>query len=101
MKPDGELLFRGGHRPATGRTFGAMPRIAVVIPSFRATATIGAVLRSIGPEVAHIYVVDDGCPDSTGERALSEISDPRVALLRNPRNLGVGGAMKRGYARAL
>lgn len=79
----------------------AGPRLAVVIPSFRAAETIGAVLRAIGPEIHHIYVVDDGCPDSTGERALREICDPRVVLLRNPRNLGVGGAMKRGYARAL
>jgi glycosyltransferase involved in cell wall biosynthesis len=29
------------------------------------------------------------------------VSDPRVALIRNLRNLGVGGAMKRGYAQAL
>lgn len=79
----------------------AEPRLAVVIPSFRAAGTIGAVLRAIGPEVGQIYVVDDGCPESTGEHALREIPDPRVVLLRNPRNLGVGGAMKRGYARAL
>ncbi|HYG48921.1 MAG TPA: glycosyltransferase family 2 protein [Allosphingosinicella sp.] len=76
-------------------------RIAVVIPSFRAAATIGTVLRGIGPEVRHIYVVDDGCPDSTGERALRDNDDPRLVVLRNKRNLGVGGAMKRGYARAL
>lgn len=75
--------------------------IAVVIPSFRAAGTIGGVLRAIGPEVEHIYVVDDGCPDSTGERALRDASDPRLVVLRNRRNLGVGGAMKRGYARAL
>src|SRR5688500_7296616 len=77
------------------------PAVAVVIPSFRAAATIGAVLRDIGPEVGQIYVVDDGCPDSTGERALRDNRDPRVVVLRNQRNLGVGGAMKRGYARAL
>ncbi len=77
------------------------PRVAVVIPSFRATATIGAVLRAIGPEVASIYVVDDGCPDATGERALRDHSDPRLTVLRNVRNLGVGGAMKHGYRRAL
>jgi dolichol-phosphate mannosyltransferase len=76
-------------------------RVAVVIPSFRAAATIGAVLRAIGPEVARIYVVDDGCPDSTGERALEEHSDPRVTILHNRRNLGVGGATKHGYRRAL
>ncbi|HEU0134377.1 MAG TPA: glycosyltransferase family 2 protein [Allosphingosinicella sp.] len=88
-------------RSPAGPPPAASPRLAVVIPSFRAAATIGAVLRGIGPEVANIYVVDDGCPDSTGERALRENDDPRVVLLRNPLNLGVGGAMKRGYARAL
>jgi glycosyltransferase involved in cell wall biosynthesis len=75
--------------------------VAVVIPSFRAAATIGGVLRSIGPEVERIYVVDDFCPDATGQRALDENPDARVTVLRNHRNLGVGGAMKRGYARAL
>jgi glycosyltransferase involved in cell wall biosynthesis len=99
MKPDQELRDEDRDDPdpvPTART----PRLAVVIPSFRAAATIGAVLRAIGPEVGHIYVVDDGCPDSTGERAL-EAADPRITVLRNPRNLGVGGAMKRGYGRAL
>ncbi|HYI41348.1 MAG TPA: glycosyltransferase family 2 protein [Allosphingosinicella sp.] len=98
---DDELRCRDDRPSPTVDDPGTTPRLAVVIPSFRAAATIGAVLRAIGPEVDHIYVVDDGCPDSTGERALREISDPRVELLRNPRNLGVGGAMKRGYARAL
>lgn len=77
------------------------PRVAVVIPCFRATGTIAGVLRGIGPEVGRIYVVDDGCPDSTGERVLKDISDPRLTVLHNGDNLGVGGAMKRGYARAL
>jgi dolichol-phosphate mannosyltransferase len=77
------------------------PRIAVVIPSFRAAGTIGGVLRAIGPEVERIYLVDDGCPDSTGAQALRDHSDPRLTVLRNPSNLGVGGAMKRGYRQAL
>ena len=77
------------------------PRIAVVIPCFRATGTIAGVLRGIGPEVGRIYVVDDGCPDASGDRALRDISDPRLGVLHNESNLGVGGAMKRGYARAL
>jgi dolichol-phosphate mannosyltransferase len=84
--------------PAAGRS---AARIAVVIPSFRAAATIGAVLRAIGPEVELIYVVDDFCPDSTGERALADHSDPRLTVLHNRRNLGVGGATKHGYKRAL
>lgn len=100
MKRD-ELLCGDRRRSRDDSPSEARPRIAVVIPTFRAAGTIGAVLRAIGPGIDHIYVVDDGCPDSTGEHALREISDSRVVLLRNERNLGVGGAMKRGYARAL
>jgi glycosyltransferase involved in cell wall biosynthesis len=58
-------------------------------------------LDGIGPEIASIYLIDDGCPDSTGDRALRDHKDPRLVVLHNKRNLGVGGAMKRGYARAL
>lgn len=76
-------------------------RVAVVIPSFRAAGTIGAVLARIGPEVERVYVVDDGCPDLTWARVLEENRDVRVTVLRNPRNLGVGGAVKLGYRRAL
>ena len=73
----------------------------MVIPSYRAGNTIGGVLRAIPPLVRAIYVVDDGCPDETGARALRECGDPRLVVLHNGRNLGVGGAMKQGYARAL
>ena len=75
--------------------------IAVVIPSFRARETIGAVLGGIGPEVSFIYVIDDGCPDGSGEQARAECEDPRLTVLRTGRNLGVGGAVKQGYLQAL
>ncbi|MGZ8286019.1 MAG: glycosyltransferase family 2 protein [Allosphingosinicella sp.] len=101
MKRPDELRCADRSDPAAAPAGRPAARIAVVIPSFRAAATIGAVLRSIGAEVEHIYVVDDGCPDSTGERALRDHDDPRITVLHNRRNLGVGGAMKRGYARAL
>jgi glycosyltransferase involved in cell wall biosynthesis len=75
--------------------------VAVVIPSFRASTTIGSVLSAIGPEVDSIYVIDDACPDSSGERALLDCRDARLRVLRNGRNLGVGGAVKRGYRHAV
>ena len=79
----------------------AAAAVAVVIPSYRAGATIGAVLAAIPPLVGRIYVVDDGCPDESGARALRECRDPRLHVLHNGRNRGVGGAMKAGYAAAL
>jgi glycosyltransferase involved in cell wall biosynthesis len=75
--------------------------VAVVIPSFRGARSIGAVLRRIGPLARRIYVVDDGCPDGTADVVLRDCRDPRVEVIRNPHNLGVGGAVKAGYRRAL
>ncbi|GLH71033.1 hypothetical protein GETHPA_25660 [Geothrix rubra] len=75
--------------------------VAVVIPCFRARSTIEHVLGGIGPEVGRIYVVDDGCPEHTGDWVQQICTDPRVRVLRNARNLGVGGAVKAGYLVAL
>jgi dolichol-phosphate mannosyltransferase len=72
-------------------------RIAVVIPSYKATRHILGVIQGIGPEVQRIYVVDDCCPEGTGKFVEEHNADPRVTVLRNPVNLGVGGAVMHGY----
>jgi dolichol-phosphate mannosyltransferase len=77
------------------------PRIAVVIPCYRVRHHILGVLEKIGPGVAAVYVVDDACPDSTGQYVSASCADPRVRVLRNETNLGVGGATLRGYRAAL
>src|SRR5438132_10909438 len=76
-------------------------RIAVVIPCFRVRDHILGVLAGIGREVAAIYVVDDACPESTGQYVAASCNDARVRVLRNEHNLGVGGATMRGYVAAL
>jgi glycosyltransferase involved in cell wall biosynthesis len=76
-------------------------KVAVVIPSYRVTGHVLDVIGRIGPEVEHIYVVDDCCPDHSGDLVEEKCRDPRVRVLRNPRNLGVGGAVKTGYRQAL
>ncbi len=45
-------------------------------------------------------MVDDASSDATA-KAAEAAADPRVTIIRNERNLGVGGATKRGYRRAL
>jgi dolichol-phosphate mannosyltransferase len=75
--------------------------IAVVIPCFRVKARILEVLGAIGPECGTIFVVDDCCPEGTGDHVEAECRDPRVRVLRHDRNQGVGGATITGYRAAL
>lgn len=78
-----------------------LSRIAVVIPCYRVKAQILAVLQKIGPECWKIYVIDDQCPEQTGDYVKSNVSDPRIAVVYNTENLGVGGAVIEGYKRAI
>lgn len=75
--------------------------IAVVIPSYRVTAHVLDVIARIGPEVHRIYVVDDACPDKSGDLVEARCDDPRVKVLRHTVNQGVGGAVMTGYQAAL
>lgn len=75
--------------------------VAVIIPCFRVRAQVLAVLDGMGEEVDMILVVDDACPEQTGDFVQENTRDPRVQVLRNAKNLGVGGATMAGYAAAL
>ena len=76
-------------------------RIGVVIPCYRVIAQVGDVIARVGPEVAVIYCVDDACPDSSGDWIEANVRDPRVVVLRNAQNQGVGGAVMTGYRQAV
>ena len=75
--------------------------IAVVIPSYKVKKHILGVIESIGPEVSCIYVVDDCCPDESGKFVEDNCKDPRVKVIKNSMNLGVGGAVMVGYQNAI
>ncbi len=75
--------------------------ISVVIPSYRVSRHILGVIAGIGPEVTRIYVVDDQCPDNSGDFVSANCRDPRVTVLRHAHNQGVGGAVLTGYAAAI
>jgi hypothetical protein len=51
--------------------------------------------------VKHVVVVDDACPNGSGKLLESQVTDPRVSAICNPTNLGVGGAVIRGYQHLL
>lgn len=77
------------------------PLIGVVIPCYRVKSHIKEVLAGIGKEVARIYVIDDACPEKTGEFVKSQVKDKRVQVIFHQTNQGVGGAVISGYKQAL
>ena len=76
-------------------------KIAAIIPCYRVRAQVLGVLARIGTEVGRIYVVDDACPERSGEHVREQCRDPRVTVLFNEQNLGVGGAVVAGYRAAI
>lgn len=75
--------------------------LAAVIPCYRVKRHILAVIAAIPAEVGRIYVVDDGCPEGSGDAVERGSTDPRVKVLRHARNRGVGAATITGYRAAL
>ena len=75
-------------------------KVAVVIPSYKVVNHILGVIDSMPALVDAIYVVDDCCPVGSGDYVEANCSDSRVIVVRNPVNLGVGGAVMHGYRRA-
>ncbi len=78
-----------------------MAEVAAVIPCFRERKHILDVLAAMPEIVNRIFCVDDGCPDETGRLVESNCTDPRVRVIRNPDNGGVGSAVILGYQHAL
>ena len=75
--------------------------VAVVIPCYKVRKHVLAVIHRIGPEVSAIYAVDDACPEQSGQFIEQTCQDPRVKVLYNEKNKGVGGAVITGYRAAL
>jgi dolichol-phosphate mannosyltransferase len=76
-------------------------KIAVVIPTYKVKLKILGVLEKIPAEVSRVYVVDDKCPENSGELVEKESRDPRVKIIYHENNQGVGGAVISGYKAAI
>jgi glycosyltransferase involved in cell wall biosynthesis len=76
-------------------------RFSVVIPAFRAARTIEAAVASALTQTSpalEVIVVDDGCPDGTGDLVAARF--PSVRVVR-PSNAGEGAARNAGLAAAV
>ena len=75
--------------------------IWVVIPAYKLTQGVINLIESIPPIVSKVVVIDDACPDKSGNLIEKLCKDSRVSVHYNQENLGVGGAVKKGYRIAL
>lgn len=81
---------------------GSPPSVTVVIPAFNRVGSIRAAVESVLTQSYadfELLVIDDGSSDGTMS-ALAELSDPRLRLLANPRNMGPSAARNTGIRAA-
>lgn len=74
--------------------------VCVVIPAHNEQQRLPQVLAGLPGLVDRAFVIDDGSTDLTADIAAGW-ADPRVVLVRHPRNRGVGASISTGYALAL
>lgn len=73
-------------------------KIGTVIPAYEEKNHIQAVVRGVKsiPAIDRVYVVDDGSTDETARLA----EEAGAVVIKNPRNMGVGAALRNGFYRA-
>jgi hypothetical protein len=111
-------VFEGGH-PASGwfsvRDTSALPaqrgssvqsrplKLSILMAAYNeektVTRVINEILKAAYPCEIELIVVDDGSTDET-PTLLSQVNDPRVIVLRHPRNQGKGAALLSAASRA-
>ncbi|MEQ9608089.1 MAG: glycosyltransferase, partial [Kiloniellaceae bacterium] len=82
----------------------ATPRVSVVLPAYNVAGSLpAAVASALNQSLASVEVLiaDDGSSDGTAEVAADLARrDPRVRVLRAPRNAGAAAARNRALAAA-
>lgn len=75
--------------------------IAVVIPCYKVSQHIESVVGNIDDYVSYIIVVDDACPENSGDLIADNFTDERIKIIKHLQNKGVGGATITGFKYAL
>lgn len=80
----------------------AAGRLSVVMPAFNEEKTIDHIIDVVlaRPEVGELIIVNDASTDGTAEKLRRRADDPRIRICHQPRNLGKGAAVTRGFSEA-
>ena len=70
--------------------------IGVVIPCFKGGEITKMVISEVLDYADHVVLVDDSCPFLTGQHVLKQIKNPKLEVLFNLTNMGVGYSTKKG-----
>jgi glycosyltransferase involved in cell wall biosynthesis len=68
-------------------------RLAALVPSYNAAASVGAVVRGVLPVLSPVVVVDDGSADATGAAAAAA----GATVVTHEVNRGKGAALMTGF----
>jgi len=68
-----------------------------IIPCFKVKSKIISVLKKSCFFFDLVICVDDKCPQKTGEFIKKKFKNKKIIVLKNKKNLGVGGALKTGF----
>src|SRR5574338_30585 len=77
-----------------------VPCVAVVIPCFNVQDHITHVVHSLPDELSYIILVNDASADQTAQ-IVAALESERIRIIDLQQNLGVGGAVKKGFDEAL
>lgn len=75
-------------------------KVVAVVPAFRSKNQVLPVLRELLTVVDHVVLIDDACPEFTGAHVRRKVKSKKLTVLRNDKNLGVGGATIAGFRAA-
>ena len=73
--------------------------VSIIIPAYNEARFIEAVIRNVlaTPIDKEVIVIDDGSTDSTYEILARLEEELPISLIRQPRNIGKGAAVRRGF----
>lgn len=72
--------------------------LLVAVPTYNNATTLGDVLSRLLSQGFHVLVINDGCTDNT-EEILSQCSG--ITIVRHPKNIGKGAAIRSAFEWAL